>query len=107
MKTAVRQQRILQELNSRGFVKTSRLAEKYDVSVMTIRRDLLTFSKRGVLTLVRGGAVANRGALAESDYYSKREDMLEAKRNIAQILLILGILSFLMVVQLLVKLLRH
>ena len=83
MKTAVRQQRILQELNSCGFVKTAQLAEKYNVSVMTIRRDLIAFSKRGVLTLVRGGAVANRGALAESDYYSKREDMLEAKRNIA------------------------
>lgn len=84
MKTADRQQQILQEISSKGFVKTATLASRMDVSVMTIRRDLVALSKRGIVTLVRGGAVLNRGALMESDYRSKKDNMLEAKRDIAK-----------------------
>ena len=57
MLASQRQQEILQQLRSQGAVTVATLTEQFSVSVETVRRDLLTMEKEGLLTRVHGGAV--------------------------------------------------
>ena len=57
MLASQRQQEILQQLRSQGAVTVAALTEQFAVSVETVRRDLLTMEKEGLLTRVHGGAV--------------------------------------------------
>jgi DeoR family transcriptional regulator, copper-sensing transcriptional repressor len=52
-----RHQRILDLLNEQGIVHISQLSEEFDVSEMTIHRDLAQLETEGYLRKVRGGAV--------------------------------------------------
>ena len=60
-----RRRKILEELKDEGTVKTSRLADIFSVSEVTIRRDLEVLKEEGKLKKVHGGAVAN-----EKDFQS-------------------------------------
>ena len=53
-----REAAILKMLSEKGTVTTAYLMEVLDVSVETVRRDLLTMEKKGVLSRVHGGAVS-------------------------------------------------
>ncbi len=53
-----RQQRILQCINADGQAVVSELARRFDVSEMTVRRDLKTMEDAGLVLRVHGGAVA-------------------------------------------------
>ena len=57
MLASQRQQEILQQLRRQGAVTVAALTEQFSVSVETVRRDLLTMEKDGLLTRVHGGAV--------------------------------------------------
>ena len=57
MLASQRQQEILQQLRAQGAVTVASLTEQFSVSVETVRRDLLTMEKEGLLTRVHGGAV--------------------------------------------------
>lgn len=48
---------IMSVLKSRGECRTRQLAEQFDLSEMTLRRDLQALEKRGLLKRVHGGAV--------------------------------------------------
>lgn len=52
-----RHQRILDLLNEQGIVHIGQLSEEFDVSEMTIHRDLAQLETEGYLRKVRGGAV--------------------------------------------------
>lgn len=52
-----RHQRILDILNQEGIVHISQLSQEFDVSEMTIHRDLAQLETEGYLRKVRGGAV--------------------------------------------------
>lgn len=54
-----RRRKILDELKDKGTVKTSRLADTFSVSEVTIRSDLEVLKKEGKLKKVHGGTVAN------------------------------------------------
>ncbi len=53
-----RENTILKLLSENGSVTTAYLMELFDVSVETIRRDLLNLERKGVLSRVHGGAVS-------------------------------------------------
>lgn len=53
-----RQQAILTLLNDGGHAVVSALAKRFDVSEMTIRRDLKTLEEQGLAVRVHGGALA-------------------------------------------------
>ena len=53
-----RQQHIAEKIRQNGAVTVSQLMETFGVSIETIRRDLLTMERQGVLSRVHGGAVA-------------------------------------------------
>ena len=63
MRQDVRLGLILQQLNEHGSVGVTALAEVFDVSEASVRRDLQLLEKQKLLTRTHGGAVAS-GVLA-------------------------------------------
>ncbi len=60
-----RHQYILDKIDHRGSVNVVELAENFDVSEMTIRRDLRELEKLGLIRRFHGGAVNSRGRAYE------------------------------------------
>ena len=58
MLTTDRRTKILEILRQNGSVTVSKLAEKFETSESTIRRDLLALSQLGKINKVHGGATA-------------------------------------------------
>ena len=52
-----RRQHIIEELKEHGSVNVLILKEKYQVSAMTIRRDLVALEDRGLIERIHGGAL--------------------------------------------------
>ena len=52
-----RKKKIAQLINEEGIVQIQKLADLFNVSIYTIRRDLNDLEKRGVIRKTRGGAV--------------------------------------------------
>lgn len=75
---------IMKDIQENGQAEINELAAKYEVSTMTIRRDLSKLSDEGLVTLEYGGAVLNNGALAEYNIHMKEAEFLEEKRKIAK-----------------------
>lgn len=82
MNTQKRRKCIIAALEQEGSVKTSELSEEYQVSVMTIRRDLNYLAGEGIVTLTHGGAVLNRGSLIEHAMMYKEDTLIDEKRRI-------------------------
>ena len=59
------------------------LAKQFDVTTMTIRRDLMLFEKQGIVSLIYGGAILNEGAASEPSFQLKNSQSLNAKISIA------------------------
>ncbi|MBB2945500.1 DeoR/GlpR family transcriptional regulator of sugar metabolism [Actinoplanes lutulentus] len=67
-----RQSAILDRVRSTGGVRVSELAAEYNVSDMTIRRDLETLADRGLLAKVHGGATTvSPGSAHEPGFAAK------------------------------------
>ena len=62
---------ILDLLNTKGSVTVAELGSRFDVSEMTIRRDLDDLERRGLLQRVHGGAVSARGRSFEPAFLSR------------------------------------
>ena len=78
-----RQDQIAQLVRSKKRVKALTLSELFDVSVETIRKDLLDLQERGVLVRVHGGAQLRPGQ--ESAYERRRSVNTAAKEEIANL----------------------
>lgn len=78
-----RRDQIRQRVVDEGFVGIKDLAEAYDVSVMTIHRDLDALQSKGWLRKVRGGATAQPSALYHGDVRHRLQAMAAAKRELA------------------------
>ena len=59
---------ILQELKKKGIVSVTDLVKLLDASESTIRRDLNTLDKDGLLKKIHGGAISNDESLSKHDY---------------------------------------
>lgn len=64
-------------------IEVVELANKFDVSTMTIRRDLLIFEKQGLVTLTYGGAYLNKGVSIEPNFGLKAMQVVGYKEAIA------------------------
>ena len=78
-----RRDQIRQRVVDEGFVQIKELAEAYDVSVMTIHRDLDALQSKGWLRKVRGGATAQPSAMYHGDVRHRLQAMADAKRHLA------------------------
>lgn len=90
MLAAQRRARIVSLLESAGGVSVSELAARFEVSDMTIRRDLENLAEAGLIAKVHGGAVAPAAEAAaaarrteEPGFEAKSAQMLPEKQAIA------------------------
>ena len=80
-----RQQLIVEEIRRRGAVRVSELTELFDVSDMTIRRDLDALAASGLVAKVHGGATSVVGrSTEEPGFEAKSERQLREKEAIAR-----------------------
>lgn len=92
MLKAARQKEIVALLQGGGVVEVSVLAERFQTSPITVRRDLIELQERGVLARTRGGAITGNEVYAEgwaryeSVSYAERErENYREKRAIAEL----------------------
>lgn len=84
MLAAQRHSAILDVVRERGGVRVADLVEQFQVSDMTIRRDLEALDRRGLLTKVHGGAtVLSPGSTDEPGFVAKSARQPSEKRMIA------------------------
>ncbi len=79
-----RHERIVAFLGGRGEASVQDLAEHFDVSLMTIRRDLALLERAGRLTRTHGGAVLSKPGVVEFAFVEKGERFAAEKRAIAR-----------------------
>ena len=79
----IRRDRMLTLLRERDFVRVTELAERFDVSEVTVRGDLDALQARGQLRRVRGGAVPRAAAPAERRFEEAEVAAAGQKRAIA------------------------
>jgi DeoR/GlpR family transcriptional regulator of sugar metabolism len=84
MNTETRRRTIRGFLADRGQVAIGELAAEFDVSEMTIRRDLEELEGQGVARRIRGGAIATVSRGYEPPWATRATEALEAKRRIAE-----------------------
>ncbi len=86
----VRKERIATMIRSQGFMSSAALAELFQVSEMTIRRDLAELEMRGEIQRTHGGAVteesgAERGRTPREPFFDERHlANADAKARIAR-----------------------
>lgn len=81
--SAARQAKIRERLAAQPGVSVSELAWEFDVSEMTIRRDLAALESQAHIQRTHGGAVLTKRMMLEFDYRDRREQNRAAKRAIA------------------------
>jgi DeoR/GlpR family transcriptional regulator of sugar metabolism len=80
-----RHQKVLGLLETRGSVSVAELVAQFDVSEMTIRRDLDVLERKGLLRRVHGGAVSDRGRSYEPPFLFRSTTETEAKARIGRL----------------------
>jgi DeoR/GlpR family transcriptional regulator of sugar metabolism len=80
-----RRQIIIDELNTLGSVRVDDLSRLFDVSEMTVRRDLDSLESEGLLERAHGGAIALHAVTSERRYREKDEENRGAKEAIARV----------------------
>src|SRR5438552_4224432 len=84
MSTRQRRSAIQGFLAARGEVAIPGLATEFDVSEMTIRRDLETLEDQGVARRVRGGAISTVSRSYEPPFATRAMEARTAKQRIAE-----------------------
>jgi DeoR/GlpR family transcriptional regulator of sugar metabolism len=79
-----RRRRIVQLVETEGSVAVDDLAHRFDVSEMTIRRDLRALENRGLIKRVHGGATNARGRSYEPPFLLRKTEHADAKAAIGQ-----------------------
>ena len=76
---------IIKELEERGRVNVLELKDKFDVSAMTIRRDLITLEDQGIIERTHGGALLSTDTRnrVEPPILERMNLMAEEKKRIA------------------------
>ncbi|MBN2651141.1 MAG: DeoR/GlpR transcriptional regulator [Spirochaetales bacterium] len=82
---AYRQEKIVELVNTNGVVKVTELSEFFDVSTLTIRRDLALLEEKGVLERSHGGAIPVTRVSIESHFTQKEKMFTVEKQEIADL----------------------
>jgi DeoR family transcriptional regulator of aga operon len=85
--TSHRRQKISELVRQNGSVQVSALAQRFGVSMQTVRKDLRYLAERGVMARAYGGAIDSNavgGPAVEPPYEAKRTAHLDEKRRIGQ-----------------------
>lgn len=79
-----RQQALLEEVRSRGSVSVERLAQRLDVTMQTVRRDVQRLSDAGLLLRFHGGVSLPREADGGNAWKERQALQADAKARIAR-----------------------
>lgn len=79
-----RQLAIYQMIKEHGAAKVPELAKQFDVSEMTVRRDLEDLEQKKMITRTRGGAVINHETLIDLNVSDRMTKNLHEKTRIAE-----------------------
>lgn len=79
-----RRNQIMEMLNTTGSVRVAELAQSFQVTEETIRRDLEELEAQGVLQRTYGGAVKIRGTPSEPSFNVRKDERKEEKEKIAK-----------------------
>ncbi|WP_116085471.1 DeoR/GlpR family DNA-binding transcription regulator [Tropicimonas sp. IMCC34011] len=84
-----RQTEILARVESLGFVTIESMAEEFDVSAQTVRRDIILLSDAGLLQRFHGGAGIGSGGIGATetvrlDHEHKRGVAIDEKQRVAE-----------------------
>lgn len=80
-----RREQLRRRVVAEGFARLDDLAREFDVSLMTIHRDLDTLQAEGWLIKIRGGATANPAALVEAGVRERSVAMRAEKAAMAAV----------------------
>jgi DeoR/GlpR family transcriptional regulator of sugar metabolism len=80
---ADRQRAITEAVMAEGAVRIEQLAERFDISLMTVHRDLDELESRGLLRKSRGVATALPSSLVESSDVYRAGQLVDVKRELA------------------------
>ncbi len=83
MSLILRQQKTLELVRERGYISIEELAQYFDVTPQTIRRDINQLADEGLLRRYHGGA-AHDSTVENTEYTTRVGYMLEEKRTIAE-----------------------
>jgi DeoR/GlpR family transcriptional regulator of sugar metabolism len=78
-----RRQRIFKNIEASGVAAVRDLAQNFDVSTITIMRDLQELEQEGLIRRVHGGAISVRGASYEPPFSAREAQLSSAKQRIA------------------------
>jgi DeoR/GlpR family transcriptional regulator of sugar metabolism len=84
MNADARQQAILEQLGHRGEVSIADLSARYNVSEMTVRRDLNQLAAAGLIVRTHGGATVAVSGSFEPPFAVRARTNMEAKRSIGR-----------------------
>lgn len=68
-----------------GRIGVSEAADRLHVAIETVRRDLDTLQRRGLIRRVHGGAIAVGRLTHESNWHERQSSNVEAKKRIAEV----------------------
>lgn len=80
MHSRERRRELLHDLQQNKRVYVTELAQKFDVTTMTVRRDLKRLAEANIVTLVHGGATYNEGTAA-CPSLTAREQIMSSQKN--------------------------
>jgi DeoR/GlpR family transcriptional regulator of sugar metabolism len=83
MLTEERRRKITELIEKKGSITVHQLSKKFNVTLMTINRDLRQLQERGEIEAVRGGAIYKNNKVPETILSQRINHNLEAKKIIA------------------------
>ncbi len=83
MNPAERRIKLFDKLTKDKFINVNEIAKEFNVSTMTIRRDLARLEKQGIVTTNYGGATFNEGVSTEPSFHVKEGYSQQSKVKIA------------------------
>jgi len=84
LNTLARRTEIVKQLNAEERVNVSELSEKFNVSLVTIRKDLAHLEKKGLLIKSRGGAMKRQAVNFDLTFNQKLKQNYKAKQQIGK-----------------------
>lgn len=78
-----RRQHIFKAIEASGVASVRDLAQRFDVSMITIMRDLQELEQEGLIRRVHGGAISVRGASYEPPFSARESQLSTEKQRIA------------------------
>lgn len=83
-KTSVRMNKILDLLAGHEEMNVGEMSDRFKVATMTIRRDLESLERQGMITRTHGGAILAAPAVISFQFQNRRQSQMAEKKAIAR-----------------------